>query len=469
MGQKSGSMSQPSSRPPFQRLPIAEEDERSGWSDVLDVAGHLTGAMACVRSPWVDEWCSCGCFEPDHDLWRVATIRGQFERLCERSGCLRYEVLSSGENPCQWSEVRFFGAVSKVRVAEEATKQICMQGYAPLCYDIFALQHLHVLMEKLLFTVCPRMSRLLPLGPRLPGFSAWTWCRDPIIDLLKPIQANFDVALVFSVPDLSKRTVLDLQEGMIRITIAGSADKVDEAKGALEHLLRHGHHELTHPGVVHTRVVMPDWAHMDVQRWGLSTSDLRHIENNWGVVVRPPAPDQQLSEYSVIGFEPAVRDATAYLERISQRAYQHLEQCRCFGRDAIETWGLGGKSWSDERHADSSKWHAAWTTDFINTLQAGSVRACRRRDNGAPRRKRTIKAPAATYGAWTSVHVSKHHTVTVAAQPRQQKKALVACAREQNAIARRFREGQKRRRQEQRMRSTSAAFVRGLLASGWDA
>eukprot|EP00419_Tripos_fusus_P045654 CAMPEP_0172831478 /NCGR_PEP_ID=MMETSP1075-20121228/22997_1 /TAXON_ID=2916 /ORGANISM="Ceratium fusus, Strain PA161109" /LENGTH=455 /DNA_ID=CAMNT_0013673951 /DNA_START=20 /DNA_END=1384 /DNA_ORIENTATION=- len=454
MGQKCGTMPESSSRQLFRRTLMAEEDTAQGWTDVLDLAEHLVEETAIVRSPWANA-CSCGCWEPDHDRWRTAVIRSHCERVCERSGCSRHEVLSKEENPYQWCEIRFFGTLSEVRLAKLAAKQICSQGYTSLCHDDFVVQHVHVQMERLRFLVSPKMARLLPIGPKLSGFSDWTWCRDPIIDLLEPIHSSLDVSLVFTIPDLSKCTgyvcnVCDLHEGTVKITFAGSATNVVAAKGAVQDLLRHGHNGLTHPGVVHRHVAMPDWAHTEAPRWGLGPWELRHIENNWGVAVLPPAASQQRSIYSVVGFEPAVCVATAYLGKISSKAHQHMRQCHRFGRDAVERWGLGDLAIDNTAHdGEGSAWLGEWTADPITTLQAGSVRAWRRREHGAPRRTCAVKAPAVRSGAAAPVHGPRQRLVVVPAWPRQQKKVLVACTREENALARQFRAEKRRRWQHQ--------------------
>jgi hypothetical protein len=342
-----------------------------------------------------------------------------------------------------------------VKVAEEAATQLAAQGYSLICYDDFAVQHMNVKMERLRLSVSPKMFRLLPVGPRLLGFSDWPWYRDPLIDLLESIQADLDVSLTLEILDQSKCkgyvcTACDLQEGKVRVTLAGSADNIAKAKRVLQHLLTHCHHELTHPGVVHRDVVMPDWAHCEASRWGLTSSELRHIENNWGVVVFPPAASQQFSIYSVVGSEQAVRGAAAYLETISWRAHQHLLRCHRCGREAVERLGL-------EEDPDLP---ARWTVDPILLLQAGSIRTARRREQGAPRRKRAFKAPTGSSGA-ERIFGSSQRTVVGPIHARQQQKALVDGARKEIAAARLVREAKRQRRQQLRLRHTG-------IASAWN-
>jgi len=414
-----------------------------------------------VRSPWADA-CRCGCWEPDHDRWRTSAMRHRFERVRKRSGCSRCEILADGQNPNAWYEVHFFGSLVQAKVAEEAASQLSAQGYSPICYDDFAVQHMIVKMERLRLSVSPKMFRLLPVGPRLPGFSDWFWwCRDPLIDLLESFQADLDVSLVLEIMDRSKCkgyvcSACDLQEGKVRVTLAGSADNIAKAKRVLQHLLTHCHHELTHPGIVHSDVVMPDGAHCEASRWGLTSSELRHIENNWGVAVFPPAASQQLSIFSVVGSEQAVCAAAAYLETISWRARQHLFRCHRCGRAAVEQWGL-------EEDPDLP---ARWTADPVLLLQAGSTRAARRRERGAPRRRRAFKAPAGSSGA-ERILGSGQRAVVAPIRARQQQKALVASARREIAAARLVREAKRQQRRQPRLRQAGITSVQNHEGAEW--
>jgi len=446
----------------YRRAQIADEDASRGWSDVLELAQHLVEETVAVRSPWADA-CRCGCWEPDHDRWRTIAMHHHFERVRKRSGCSRCEILCNGQNPNAWYEVCFFGTLAQVKVAKEAATQLSIQGYSPICYDDFAVLHMIVKMERLRLSVSPKMFRLLAMGPRLSGFSDWPWCRDPMIDLLELIQADLDVSLVLEIFDQSKCkgyvcNACDLQEGKVRVTLAGSADNLSVAKRVLQHLLTHCHHELTHPGTVHRDVVMPDGAHIEASRWGLTSSELRHIENNWGVVVFPTAASQQLSIYSVVGSERAVCAAAAYLETISCRAHQHVLRCHHSGRDAVERWGL----------EEDSDLPGRWTVDPIILLQAGSIRTARRREQGAPRRKRAFKAPAGSSGA-ERISGSRQRTVVTPIHPQQQQKALVVSARKEIAAARFIREAKRRRRQQLRLRHVGVAFAWNQWGADWEA
>ena len=101
-----------------------------------------------------------------------------------------------------------------------------------------------------------------------------------------------------------------------KVGIAGD-DKasIKQAKQIIQEILKYHHHELTHPGVIHDEVHVPqEFFHCVI---GPRGSEIKHIRGNYKVDVYMPTSDQENA--LVVGHEDNVAKAIGYIHRLMER------------------------------------------------------------------------------------------------------------------------------------------------------
>ncbi|CAE8599879.1 unnamed protein product [Polarella glacialis] len=145
-----------------------------------------------------------------------------------------------------------------------------------------------------------------------------------------------ELGVEVSIPETPKNSAPGKK---FKVTIAGASEKVELAKQVINDIVMYSHHEITHPGVVHEEVEVPDWAYRFVI--GKAGSELRHIQNNYKVKVNIPREDSACQQVLVIGEPGGVERAKVYIEKLLWNAENASK-----GRDKQET--SGGDGYGDE-------------------------------------------------------------------------------------------------------------------------
>jgi len=264
-----------------------------------------------------------------------------------------------------WSEARFFGNTSQRELAKNVVEALlCKDRVSSYYLDGFAIESVGVEMMNLCHLV--QTGRLAPTtgdnsSPLVPCSREYAALRN----LIAPIQRKFNVDIVSSALSgcrwddglsamcdelFQNRSSSSLPttpchgDRKVYFNIAGSVDGVVEARHVLEHLFANGWHELTHPGLTLKLVEVPDWACDEVSQFALSGAEVRHVQKQWGVAVQPPLADRPHSAYAVVGPEPAVRRASAYMERLVEAACDNLLLRQRSGGDIAMWWDAAGRS-----------------------------------------------------------------------------------------------------------------------------
>jgi predicted RNA-binding protein YlqC (UPF0109 family) len=90
---------------------------------------------------------------------------------------------------------------------------------------------------------------------------------------------------------------------------------IKQAKLVIQAILKYHHHELTHPGVIHDEVHVPqEFFHCVI---GTRGSEIKHIRGNYKVDVYMPTSDQEKA--LVVGQEENVAKAIGYIHRLMER------------------------------------------------------------------------------------------------------------------------------------------------------
>jgi len=113
-----------------------------------------------------------------------------------------------------------------------------------------------------------------------------------------------------SIPPVPKGTTGNKK---YKIGIAGSKEASEKAQKCIEDIIMYGHSEITHPGLVHEEIEVPEWAYAFII--GKGGSELRHIQKNWNVNVSIPREHSENRNVVVVGEPRDVARAKEYIEK----------------------------------------------------------------------------------------------------------------------------------------------------------
>jgi len=134
-----------------------------------------------------------------------------------------------------------------------------------------------------------------------------------------------------------------------KVTLAGSAKQVEEAKEVINSIVMYGHHEITHPGKTHRELEVESWKYSFLI--GKGGSELKHIQKNWDVKVNIPRATSANQNVLIVGDESNVERAATYVEKVLWNAENNVRS----GRDKVDD----GDAWGDEG-ADEP-----WMKDYL--------------------------------------------------------------------------------------------------------
>merc|ERR1712238_326017 len=135
-----------------------------------------------------------------------------------------------------------------------------------------------------------------------------------------------------------------------KVTLAGSAQHVEQAKDVINHIVMYGHHEITHPGASHAELEVETWKYSFLI--GKGGSELKHIQKNWDVKVNIPRETSVNTNVLIVGETANVERAKTYVEKVLWNAENQVRT----GRDKADAPDDG---WGDE-DADEP-----WMKDYL--------------------------------------------------------------------------------------------------------
>ncbi|CAE8711601.1 unnamed protein product [Polarella glacialis] len=215
---------------------------------------------------------------PEAKIGRIIGPKGANIKLIqEKTGVTRIDT--SGE------VFVVTGPPEAVALAEMAIKELIAKGYMSLAYDDFKED-----------SVAVHPSNF----PNIIG-------KQGVV--IRKIKEELGVEV--GIPDAPR----DSPPGKkFKVSLAGASEKVDLAIQVINDIVMYSHHEITHPGMVHVEMEVPDWAYSFVI--GRAGSELRHIQNNYKVIVNIPRETSECQQVLVIGEEEGVQRAKAYIEKL---------------------------------------------------------------------------------------------------------------------------------------------------------
>mmetsp|Transcript_8912 Transcript_8912/g.26486 ORF Transcript_8912/g.26486 Transcript_8912/m.26486 type:complete len:481 (-) Transcript_8912:259-1701(-) len=145
---------------------------------------------------------------------------------------------------------------------------------------------------------------------------------------IKAIQTALDIKLTIPKTDWNAKTVqIGNVEPSCRIGIAGDLPaNVKAAKQVIRDLCQYHHHEITHPGLIHQEVYVPqEFFHCVI---GSRGSEIKHIRGNYKVDVHMPSDESWCTTENVIcvGKSNDVEKAITYIKLLMDRDTELREQ-----------------------------------------------------------------------------------------------------------------------------------------------
>lgn len=146
--------------------------------------------------------------------------------------------------------------------------------------------------------------------------------------IIKAIQAGLDVKLTIPKTDWTPKTVqIGNVEPSVRVGIAGdSPANVKQAKQVIKDICAYHHHEITHPGLIHQEIFVPqEFFHCVI---GTRGSEIKHIRGNYNVEVYMPSTESWCVTENVVcvGKSNDVEKAISYIKLLMDRDSELREQ-----------------------------------------------------------------------------------------------------------------------------------------------
>jgi rRNA processing protein Krr1/Pno1 len=135
-----------------------------------------------------------------------------------------------------------------------------------------------------------------------------------------------------------------------KVVLAGAAKQVEEAKNVINSIMMYGHHEVTHPGMVHEELDVEKWQYSFII--GKGGSELKHIQKNWDVKMSIPREHSVNQKVLIVGEPSNVSRAKVYVEKVLWNSENQVRS----GRDRAEG---GDDGWGDEEDEEP------WMRDYI--------------------------------------------------------------------------------------------------------
>jgi polyribonucleotide nucleotidyltransferase len=142
---------------------------------------------------------------------------------------------------------------------------------------------------------------------------------------IKAIQERSGARVVVPSSPSAAPGAKDRGENLTKIAIAGPREGVALAKEIIKEITEVFHHPVTHPGVVHNTVEVPERYYNVII--GAKGSEIRHIQNNFKVSVKIPNETTSFRDVMVLGQPAECEAAIRYIQKLVEKV-QEKEQMR---------------------------------------------------------------------------------------------------------------------------------------------
>lgn len=137
----------------------------------------------------------------------------------------------------------------------------------------------------------------------------------------------------------------------VRIGLAGSVEGIAEAKNIITEITTYYHSEVTHPGVVHAALDIPERMYNMII--GTKGAEIKHIQNNFKVSVYIPNADSVIKGVLVVGLKNGVDAATKYIQKIVANLVEEEAQANSIA-----------ETWSEQQVAEEQSSDEPWMDQY---------------------------------------------------------------------------------------------------------
>ena len=153
----------------------------------------------------------------------------------------------------------------------------------------------------------------------------------------------------------------------VKITVAGSKEKVQQAKDLIVELTKYYHTSVTHPGQIHAEMDVPSILYNYII--GARGSEIKHIQANFKVSVHIPNVDTISKNILIVGDPPGVKSAEKYIQKIIDQAVADKEHAEKMA-----------DSWVDGEGETEESTHEKWMDQYVHPSRV--VQASTSSNNG---------------------------------------------------------------------------------------
>jgi predicted RNA-binding protein YlqC (UPF0109 family) len=164
----------------------------------------------------------------------------------------------------------------------------------------------------------------------------------------------------------------------VRIGLAGTPEGIIEVKTIIGEIMTYFHSEVTHPGVIHQTMDVPERMYNMII--GSRGAEIKHIQNNFKVSVHIPNAESTIKDVLIVGQKAGVDGAIKYIEKI----VSNLTQEEAKAESIAETWNeqqataeetTGDEPWMDQYSYNREKKVSLISKDGADVLQKAQATA----------------------------------------------------------------------------------------------
>lgn len=167
----------------------------------------------------------------------------------------------------------------------------------------------------------------------------------------------------------------------VRIGLAGTAEGIIEAKSIMGEIMTYFHSEVTHPGVIHQTMDVPERMYNVII--GSRGAEIKHIQNNFKVNVNIPNADSAIKEVLVVGLKSGVDGAVKYIEKIVANLTQEEAKAESIATEQQSAWNdqgdsedaSGSEPWMDQYAYNREEKVSLISKDGADVLQKAQANA----------------------------------------------------------------------------------------------
>lgn len=163
----------------------------------------------------------------------------------------------------------------------------------------------------------------------------------------------------------------------VRIGLAGTPEGIIEVKAIMGDIMTYYHSEVTHPGVIHQALSVPE--RMFNMIIGSRGAEIKHIQNNFKVNVHIPNAESTIKDVLVVGQPNGVAGAVKYIEKIvsnlNEEEAKAMSVAETWNEQATEEDATDDEPWMSQYSYNKDQKHSLISKEGADVLQKAQASA----------------------------------------------------------------------------------------------